>query len=106
MIDPFEQVIELKKKMTTVYPTGRRNPIEIEYEVIGLPCHVEIIFDREEGNHNGTIKSVSMDGEIIRKVGREKSIEIMRTIMGFNIEIINTNIDNRIKFAPKANWRM
>lgn len=99
------ETIELKKKMTSCY-SDRRNPIEIEYEVIGLPCYVEIIFDKEEGNRNGTIKSVIIDGEVIRKMGREKSFEIMRTIMGFNREIINTNIDNRIKYAPKANRRM
>lgn len=106
MIDPFEQTIELKKKMTTFYSAGRRNPIEIEYEIIGLPCYVEIEFDKKEGNYNGTIKSVAIEASICLKIGIEKSHEIMRTIMGFNREIINTNIDNRIKFAPKANRRM
>lgn len=93
-------MIELKKKMITYDP--RKRVPEIEYEILNLPPYIQVEFDKQEGNYNGTIKSVTMDGEARLKLGHEKSFEIMNTIMNFNREIIDTNVKNRIEFAPRV----
>ena len=90
-------MIELRKKiMITILP-GWKIP-KIEYEILNLPEGIKVEFDEEESNYCGTIKSITVDSNY----RGEDKIAIMRKIMSFNSEIINTNIENRIEFAPRV----